>query len=96
MICRKNLTREKVKRIGNLKFVAELLKEGLLSSRVGKVLVDDLLEKKTESSLEALCAFLDSIGMFLENFGKDGGQSVFTLLLVSSTQHSHASLSTPQ
>ena len=95
MICRKNLTREKVKRIGNLKFVAELLKEGLLSSRVGKVLVDDLLEKKTESSLEALCAFLDSIGnMFFENFSKDWG--LHTTPRVLNTALPLVSLSRPQ
>ncbi|MGB2015312.1 MAG: hypothetical protein ACPHSF_07580, partial [Flavobacteriales bacterium] len=58
--------KDKLKRLGNVKFVGELLKAQLLSSKVAKMLITDLLGRQTEGSLEAVCAFFESIGQKFE------------------------------
>lgn len=61
-------TREKeIKQTGTVKFIGHLINQHLFSTKVGKVLVEQLLERKTASDLMAVCGFLESIAPRFES-----------------------------
>ncbi|CAD7975860.1 unnamed protein product [Amoebophrya sp. A25] len=57
----------KRRRLGNVKFVGALLNAKLLTVRIVPHIAQDLIEKQTELSLEAVCCFLEVIGEQMES-----------------------------
>lgn len=54
--------RYKTKMLGNMKFVGQLLINKALSSKVAIQCMEELLENRSEETLETLCVFLSTIG----------------------------------
>lgn len=59
-------TREKTRRIGNVRFVAILVQNNVVTQRVIKHCCDQLMQKGTPEALEVLCALLETIGYSME------------------------------
>eukprot|EP00391_Amoebophrya_sp_Ameob2_P003075 CAMPEP_0179004006 /NCGR_PEP_ID=MMETSP0795-20121207/13025_1 /TAXON_ID=88552 /ORGANISM="Amoebophrya sp., Strain Ameob2" /LENGTH=694 /DNA_ID=CAMNT_0020698141 /DNA_START=410 /DNA_END=2495 /DNA_ORIENTATION=+ len=57
----------KKRRLGNVKFVGNLLINRLLTMKIIHRMTSDLVAAKTELSLEQVCVFLETIGCFVES-----------------------------
>eukprot|EP01053_Blabericola_migrator_P000451 Blabericola_migrator_1__450@NODE_1107_length_5417_cov_89_354766_g12_i1_p3_GENE_NODE_1107_length_5417_cov_89_354766_g12_i1NODE_1107_length_5417_cov_89_354766_g12_i1_p3_ORF_typecomplete_len179_score42_87MIF4G/PF02854_19/2_4e20SRP68/PF16969_5/0_047_NODE_1107_length_5417_cov_89_354766_g12_i147825318 len=60
------LLKYKTRMKGNLKFAGELLKRGMMNTRVAMHIMDTLMQNKGEYQLEALATFMTTVGPFLE------------------------------
>lgn len=62
----------RMKSVGNIRFIGELYKLGMLTGPIMLRCVEDLLKEEDEESIECLCKLLSTIGKKLEaNFLKD-------------------------
>ncbi|KAJ8985507.1 hypothetical protein NQ317_015051 [Molorchus minor] len=63
--------RLRMKSVGNIRFIGELFKKGMLTVNIMNRCLTNLLDHKDEESLECLCKLLTTIGKELEGKGVD-------------------------
>ncbi|XP_054004810.1 eukaryotic translation initiation factor 4 gamma 3-like isoform X2 [Hylaeus anthracinus] len=61
--------RIRIKSVGNIRFIGELYKQGMLTTMIMRRCVKQLLDQSDEDSLECLCKLLTTIGKDLEMKG---------------------------
>nr|XP_012148386.1 PREDICTED: eukaryotic translation initiation factor 4 gamma 3-like isoform X3 [Megachile rotundata] len=61
--------RIRIKSVGNIRFIGELYKQGMLTTKIMRRCIKELLNQNDEDSLECLCKLLTTIGKDLENKG---------------------------
>ncbi|XP_076621218.1 eukaryotic translation initiation factor 4 gamma isoform X1 [Colletes latitarsis] len=66
--------RIRIKSVGNIRFIGELYKQGMLTTKIMRRCVKQLLEQNDEDSLECLCKLLTTIGKDLEATGAVVGE----------------------
>jgi len=54
--------------LGNIKFVGELLAVGMLAGKVFQRIAEDLLQKRTDFTLELLAVLLTTVSVGTRNF----------------------------
>ena len=60
--------RSRMKSVGNIRFIGELFKQGMLTKKIMHSCIKHLLDLRDEESLECLCKLLTTIG---KNFETD-------------------------
>ncbi|XP_024939403.1 eukaryotic translation initiation factor 4 gamma 1 isoform X9 [Cephus cinctus] len=61
--------RIRVKSVGNIRFIGELFKQSMLTSKIMHTCIQHLLSQPDEESLECLCKLLTTVGKGLESKG---------------------------
>ncbi|XP_076249202.1 eukaryotic translation initiation factor 4 gamma [Calliopsis andreniformis] len=61
--------RIRIKSVGNIRFIGELFKQGMLTTKIMHRCIRQLLDQNDEDSLECLCKLLTTIGKDLEAKG---------------------------
>lgn len=67
--------RIRMKSVGNIRFIGELFKQGMLTANIMMKCLYDLIDKKDEERLECLCKLLTTVGKELEK--KDNLDPIF-------------------
>lgn len=67
--------RIRMKSVGNIRFIGELFKQGMLTANIMMKCLYDLIDKKDEERLECLCKLLTTVGKELEK--KDNLEPIF-------------------
>nr|KAF7435190.1 hypothetical protein H0235_003381 [Vespula pensylvanica] len=62
--------RIRIKSVGNIRFIGELYKQGMLTTGIMHRCINHLLDQNDEDSLECLCKLLTTVGKDLESKGK--------------------------
>ncbi|XP_012257845.2 eukaryotic translation initiation factor 4 gamma 3-like isoform X1 [Athalia rosae] len=68
--------RIRVKSVGNIRFIGELFKLGMLTSRIMQACIRNLLDLNDEESLECLCKLLSTVGKDLESKNQESMQNL--------------------
>ena len=58
--------RIRMKSVGNIRFIGELFKQGMLTKKIMHFCINHLLQHRDEETLECLCKLLTTIGKNLE------------------------------
>ncbi|XP_076646708.1 eukaryotic translation initiation factor 4 gamma isoform X1 [Halictus rubicundus] len=62
--------RIRIKSVGNIRFIGELYKQRMLTTKIMRACIEQLFDQSDEDSLECLCKLLTTIGKDLESKGR--------------------------
>lgn len=63
--------RQRVKAVGNVRFIGELYRVSVLTTKIMHRCIKQLLQQNSEESMECLCKLFETIGPDIERFGED-------------------------